>query len=67
MQLPQSPIRHHFLKATVKIGHYPDGTLAVFHGPRRIARYMPDGAAIQETCAQSKPRERLRRKTEADN
>ena len=50
LQLPQSPIRHHFVKATVKIRHYPDGTLAVFHGPRRIARYMPDGAAIQETC-----------------
>ncbi|RJT34869.1 ISNCY family transposase [Mesorhizobium waimense] len=48
LQLPHSPIRHHFVKATVKIRHYPDGTLAVFHGPRCIARYMPDGAAIQE-------------------
>ncbi|TIT03259.1 MAG: hypothetical protein E5W87_06270 [Mesorhizobium sp.] len=50
LQLPKSPIRHHFVKATVKIRQYPDGTLAVFHGPRRIARYTPDGAAIQDTC-----------------
>ncbi|RWG09053.1 MAG: hypothetical protein EOQ55_32170 [Mesorhizobium sp.] len=50
LQLPHSPIRHHFVKATVKIRQYPDGTLAIFHGPRRIARYMPDGAEIQDTC-----------------
>ena len=50
LQLPESPIRHHFVKATVKIRQYPDGTLAVFHGPRRIARYTPDGAPIKDTC-----------------
>nr|WP_281405974.1 ISNCY family transposase [Mesorhizobium sp. B1-1-3] len=50
LQLPQSPIRHHFVKATVKVRHYPDGTLAIFHGPRRIARYSPDGAEIEDTC-----------------
>ncbi|TPL43285.1 hypothetical protein FJ937_27935 [Mesorhizobium sp. B2-4-4] len=50
LQLPQSPIRHHFVKATVKVRHYPDGTLAIFHGPRRIARYSSDGAAIEDTC-----------------
>ncbi|WP_210239745.1 hypothetical protein, partial [Mesorhizobium sp. B2-2-3] len=47
LQLPQSPIRHHFVK---KVRHYPDGTLAIFHGPRRIARYSSDGAAIEDTC-----------------
>ncbi|MER8855955.1 hypothetical protein NKH94_31115 [Mesorhizobium australicum] len=66
LQLPHSPIRHHFVKATVRIRHYPDGTLAIFHGPRRIARYMPDGATIPETALLGKPREPLRRKTEAD-
>jgi transposase len=48
LQLPQSPIRHHFVKATVKIRQYPDGTLAIFHGPRRIATYSPDGVPIQD-------------------
>jgi hypothetical protein len=50
LQLPKNPIRHHFVKATVKIRQYPDGTLAIFHGPRRIARYRPDGVAIEDTC-----------------
>ena len=41
LQLPASPLRAHYVKACVKVREYPDGTLAVFHGPRRIARY-PD-------------------------
>jgi transposase len=43
LQLPPSPIRHHFVKANVKVRQYPDASLAVFHGPRRIACYDPDG------------------------
>jgi hypothetical protein len=43
LQLPPSPHRHHFVKATVKVRQYPDGSMAVFHGPRRIASYAPDG------------------------
>ncbi|TGP24870.1 MULTISPECIES: hypothetical protein [unclassified Mesorhizobium] len=50
LQLPQSPIRHHFVKAAVKVRQYPDGTLAIFHGPRRIAQYSSQGTAIQQTC-----------------
>jgi transposase len=46
LQLPPSPIRPHYVKATVKLRHYPDGTLAVFHGPRCIARYGPQGDDI---------------------
>ncbi|OHV65701.1 hypothetical protein LCM4577_29345 [Mesorhizobium sp. LCM 4577] len=50
LQLPRSPIRHHFVKATVRVRQYPDGTLAIFHGPRRIATYNSQGATIQEIC-----------------
>jgi len=39
LQLPPSPLRHHFVKAQVRVHEYPDGTLAAFHGPRRIASY----------------------------
>jgi len=39
LQLPESPLRHHYVKARVRVHRYPDGTLAVFHGPRPIARY----------------------------
>jgi hypothetical protein len=47
LQLPPSPIRHHFVKANVKVRRYPDGAMAVFHGPRCIARYSPDGAPVE--------------------
>ena len=43
LQLPQSPLRPHFVKAKVRVHQYPDGTLAVFHGPRPIARYDAAG------------------------
>jgi len=48
LQLPQSPVRAHYVKACVKVREYPDGTLAVFHGPRRIARYSVQGLEIAE-------------------
>lgn len=46
LQLPESPLRAHYVKASVKVRAYPDGTLAVFHGPRLLARYDADGQAI---------------------
>jgi transposase len=48
LQLPASPLRPHYVKATVKVREYPDGTLAVFHGPRRIARYDAQGTELLE-------------------
>lgn len=47
LQLPPSPYRHHFVKATVKVRQYPDGSLAVFHGPRRIAAYNFNGSLVE--------------------
>jgi hypothetical protein len=46
LQLPQSPARPHYVKANVRVHEYPDGTLAVFHGPRRLARYTGEGEEI---------------------
>jgi hypothetical protein len=43
LQLPASTARAHYVKARVKVHEYPDGSLAVFHGPRRIARYTAQG------------------------
>jgi hypothetical protein len=43
LQLPESPARAHYVKARVKVRAYPDGTLAVFHGPRALARYDATG------------------------
>jgi transposase len=46
LQIPPSPIRPHFVKAKVRVHHYPDGALAVFHGPGRLASYTADGTLI---------------------
>jgi transposase len=48
LQLPESRARAHYVKARVKVRHYPDGTLAVFHGPRRLAHYDAGGRLIEE-------------------
>ena len=43
LQLPTDRHRHHYVKARVRVHEYPDHTLAVFHGPRCLARYRSDG------------------------
>jgi len=48
LQLPASPLRHHWVKARVRVHEYPDGTLAIFYGPRRIANYTSKGEPIGE-------------------
>ena len=47
LQLPPSRLRPHFVKATVRVHEYPDGQLAVFWGPHRLADYAADGTLIQ--------------------
>ena len=44
LQIPESPMRPHFVKARVKVHVYCDGSHAVFHGPRCIGRYDDKGA-----------------------
>jgi hypothetical protein len=48
LQIPPSPIRPHFVKVRVRVRvhDYPDGTLALFHGPRCLARYRADGSPL---------------------
>ena len=43
LQIPESPMRPHFVKARVRVHLYPDGSHAVFHGPRCIGRYDEKG------------------------
>jgi transposase len=43
LQIPPSPLRCHFVRAKVRVHEYPDGTLAVFLGPHRLARYDAEG------------------------
>ena len=49
LQIPADRHRHHTVKARVRVHEYPDGTLALFHGPRALARYSPQGKPIDDT------------------
>jgi transposase len=46
LQIPESPLRPHFVKATVKVHQYPNGGLAIYHGRRCLGRYDSEGAPI---------------------
>jgi hypothetical protein len=49
LQIPPSPLRAHYVKATVRVRRYVDGRHAIFHGPRCIGRYGADGAEETDT------------------
>jgi transposase len=49
LQIPPSPLRAHFVKARVKVRQYPDGTHAIFYGPRCLGRYDAAGTLIEST------------------
>ena len=51
LQIPQDTHRFHYVKVTVRVHEYPEGTLAVFHGPRCLARYHADGRLIESDTA----------------
>jgi transposase len=54
LQIPQDPHRFHYVRVTVRVHEYPDGTLAVFHGPRCLARYSAEGG-LQEATVTTRP------------
>ncbi|MDQ6959052.1 MAG: hypothetical protein Q9M24_08090 [Mariprofundaceae bacterium] len=39
LQIPANEYRHHYVKARVRIHRYINGSLAIFHGPRRSAEF----------------------------
>ena len=60
LQIPQNPHRFHYVQVTVRVHEYPDGTLAVFHGPRCLARYCAEGI-LQEAPVTTRPQSTLSR------
>jgi hypothetical protein len=52
LQIPPQRHGHHYVKATVRVHEYPDGRLAIFDGPRCLARYDPAGTLLAEHAAQ---------------
>ncbi len=48
LQIPAAEHRCHFVKAKVRVHRYPEGRLALFHGPPCLARYEPEGNPVAE-------------------
>ena len=51
LQIPPQPHRRHYVKATVRLHEYPDGRLAIFDGPRCLARFDAKGRPIDASRA----------------
>jgi hypothetical protein len=49
LQIPPSPLRPHFVRAKVRLHEYPDGAVALFWGPHRLADFPPPGTAAETT------------------
>ena len=43
LQIPPQRHRRHYVRATVRVHEYPDGSLAIFDGPRCLVRFDPKG------------------------
>ncbi len=48
LQIPADRRRYHYVKVKVRVHRYADQSLAVFHGPRPLARYDRNGE-LQQT------------------
>jgi transposase len=55
LQLPESRLRPHFVKARVHVHEYPDHSVSVFLGPHRLASYDANGALLVRPNAPSLP------------
>jgi transposase len=43
LQIPANQYRCHYVRVRVRVHRYLDGSLAIFHGPRKLADYDPQG------------------------
>lgn len=48
LQIPSDHYRMHYVKTKVRVHRYIDKSLAVFHGPRCLARYDAEGVEVRE-------------------
>ena len=53
LQIPADQHRCHYVKARVRVNRYASGAIALFHGPRGLAYFTPDGRPITENLQQA--------------
>ena len=51
LQIPEGEYRYNYVKAKVRVHRYADGSVAVFHGPRKLADYDFKGQLKQRKKA----------------
>jgi hypothetical protein len=58
LQIPADRHRYHYVKAKVQVHRAPDRRLSVFHGPRKLADYTPEGKEVTPEAALKRSPER---------
>lgn len=53
LQIPADRHRCHYVKARVRVNRYASGAIALFHGPRGLAYFTPEGKPIIEPLQQA--------------
>ena len=53
LQIPADSHRHHDVKARVRVHDYPNGQIAICHGPRKLAQFNAEGEDIKTTQKQA--------------
>lgn len=48
LQIPPDMYRCNYVNTKVRVHRYSDRSLAIFHGPRKLASYTPDGILLKE-------------------
>jgi transposase len=51
LQIPADKHRCHYVKANIRVHCYENDSMAVFHGPRRLADYDGDGKPVRDEKA----------------
>lgn len=46
LQIPADQYRYHYVKVKVRVHRYPNGTLAIFHGHRKLASFNSKGKEV---------------------
>ena len=49
LQIPADEFRYHYVRTKVRVHRYVDGTLALFHGPRKLASFGATGVPSAES------------------
>lgn len=48
LQIPRDDLRHHYVRTTIEVHEYVDGSLSLFYGPRCLGRYTSEGYLQRE-------------------